>query len=215
MNWLHYDSKVDMWSCGCILAEMLLRRALWPGANSKHQLDLILATVGAPGVEAVQGIGTAQAQKYVADSPAGAGNFNEVFGSYAQTHGAAVELLRGLLAFNPRERLDVDQALAHRFFDDIRDGDGDVPLDAKKFDPELDKRLNHELEDYNHVRDLLYQEMLQFHPGFQGPVTPPSQETGGGLPPIDQGATEDHPIEITQTPTPMCSMQVDDEVFAQ
>merc|ERR1712054_75265 len=41
-----YTETVDIWAVGCILAEMLGRRSLFPGKNTFHQLELVTATLG-------------------------------------------------------------------------------------------------------------------------------------------------------------------------
>ena len=33
LNWMHYDEKVDMWSVGCIMAELLTGQVLFPGTD--------------------------------------------------------------------------------------------------------------------------------------------------------------------------------------
>ena len=41
-----YTSSVDIWSAGCIVAELMKRRALFPGGsimNASHQLSVILS----------------------------------------------------------------------------------------------------------------------------------------------------------------------------
>ena len=35
LNWMHYHQTVDMWSVGCIMAEMLTGKALFPGTDRK------------------------------------------------------------------------------------------------------------------------------------------------------------------------------------
>jgi len=45
---LEYSPKIDMWSIGCIIAEMFRRTAFLKGANEAHQLDLIFKTMGKP-----------------------------------------------------------------------------------------------------------------------------------------------------------------------
>ena len=40
LNWMHYDEKVDMWSVGCIMAELLTGQVLFPGTDRiLKQLD--------------------------------------------------------------------------------------------------------------------------------------------------------------------------------
>jgi len=43
-----YSTKIDMWSVGCIIAEMFLRGGLLKGTNESHQLDLIFKMMGHP-----------------------------------------------------------------------------------------------------------------------------------------------------------------------
>ena len=33
LNWMHYNEKVDMWSVGCIMAELLTGQVLFPGTD--------------------------------------------------------------------------------------------------------------------------------------------------------------------------------------
>ena len=35
LNWMHYNETMDIWSVGCIMAEMLTRRPLFPGTDRK------------------------------------------------------------------------------------------------------------------------------------------------------------------------------------
>jgi cyclin-dependent kinase 12/13 len=45
---MKYSTKIDMWSVGCIIAEMYLREGLLKGNNESHQLDLIFGMMGHP-----------------------------------------------------------------------------------------------------------------------------------------------------------------------
>ena len=48
MGWKKYTKPVDMWSCGCILGELLGRKPMFPGTDSQHQLSLITDLLGTP-----------------------------------------------------------------------------------------------------------------------------------------------------------------------
>ena len=43
-----YSTAIDLWSCGCIFAEMLLMSPLFPGRSELDQLDQIFRTLGLP-----------------------------------------------------------------------------------------------------------------------------------------------------------------------
>ncbi|CAI2350302.1 unnamed protein product [Caenorhabditis sp. 36 PRJEB53466] len=43
-----YDASVDVWSAGCIIAEMIRRHVVFPGRDSAHQLKLYCRCFGAP-----------------------------------------------------------------------------------------------------------------------------------------------------------------------
>ncbi|MCP9263645.1 Mitogen-activated protein kinase [Dirofilaria immitis] len=45
---IDYDTKVDIWSAGCIFAEMLLRRQLFPGKDAGSQIKIIVYYLGTP-----------------------------------------------------------------------------------------------------------------------------------------------------------------------
>ena len=50
-----YDETVDIWSAGCILAELLLGKALLPGISEMDQLSLIFKMMGTPTEETWEG----------------------------------------------------------------------------------------------------------------------------------------------------------------
>ena len=43
-----YNGVIDVWSAGCVLAEMCLHRPLFPGKTEAEQMDLIMKVVGTP-----------------------------------------------------------------------------------------------------------------------------------------------------------------------
>ena len=46
-----YTTSVDMWSVGCIFAEMLQRKPFLPGTDTKNQIELICEYLGTPDLE--------------------------------------------------------------------------------------------------------------------------------------------------------------------
>lgn len=50
---LQYTPAIDIWSIGCIFAEVLIGKPLFPGKNVVHQLDLITDLLGTPSLDAI------------------------------------------------------------------------------------------------------------------------------------------------------------------
>lgn len=48
-----YSPAIDIWSIGCIFAEVLLGKPLFPGRNVVHQLELITDLLGTPSEEVI------------------------------------------------------------------------------------------------------------------------------------------------------------------
>jgi mitogen-activated protein kinase 1/3 len=50
---LQYTPAIDIWSIGCIFAELLTGKPLFPGKNVVHQLDIITDLLGTPSPETI------------------------------------------------------------------------------------------------------------------------------------------------------------------
>uniref|UniRef100_A0A8B9TN55 mitogen-activated protein kinase n=1 Tax=Anas platyrhynchos TaxID=8839 RepID=A0A8B9TN55_ANAPL len=54
LNWMHYTQTVDIWSVGCIMAEMITGRPLFKGNDHLDQLTEIMKIMGTPTQDFVQ-----------------------------------------------------------------------------------------------------------------------------------------------------------------
>lgn len=112
-----YDRSIDMWSVGCIFAEILGRKALFPGKNFMHQLSLIFDVIGTPPAETAARIKSAQAQKFLRSlGKRPKVPFRSLFPNASDQ---ALDLLDRLLEFDPSKRISADDALAHPFLTDV------------------------------------------------------------------------------------------------
>ena len=48
VNQKQYNQKLDIWSIGCIMGELILLRPLFPGADHVDQLNRIFDIIGTP-----------------------------------------------------------------------------------------------------------------------------------------------------------------------
>ncbi len=49
-----YTTKVDIWSLGCIIAELFTGEPLFPGANEQEMLELIMEVKGIPSEDLIR-----------------------------------------------------------------------------------------------------------------------------------------------------------------
>ncbi len=112
-----YEYSVDLWSCGCILAEMLGRAPLFPGRNFVDQLSLIFDVVGSPAAYEVAHIRNPSAVKFL-ESMRGKQrkHFLHLFENASRL---SVDLLEGLLVFDPPDRLTVHESISHPYFEPL------------------------------------------------------------------------------------------------
>ena len=104
-----YTKGVDMWSMGCILAELLLGKPVFPGTSTLNQLDRVMEVTGRPSQEDVESINSPLAQTMLESlPPTKAKKLRDMFPTAPEE---AVDLLKSLLQFNPHKRLTADQAL--------------------------------------------------------------------------------------------------------
>lgn len=50
---MQYTPAIDIWSIGCIFAEVLTGKPLFPGKNVVHQLDLMTDLLGTPTLDTI------------------------------------------------------------------------------------------------------------------------------------------------------------------
>ena len=157
LSWSQYTKAMDLWSVGCIMAELILRRPLFPGRDFLHQLQLIVSILGTPEPDDMASIKSDRARRYMASLPRqDPVDFARLFPGASDD---ALDLLRGLLTFNPDKRLTVEEALQHPFMADIHD-----PSDEPVTDSPFDFSWENDALTHASVRHMLTREALSYHP---------------------------------------------------
>ena len=110
-----YSSAVDLWSVGCIFAELILREPLFPGRSYVHQVQLILDAIGTPPDVAAMGFEPRKdAAAYLKRQKSQPGRPWSTLFPGADPE--AVDLISHLLLFNPKLRFGSSDALNHGYF---------------------------------------------------------------------------------------------------
>ncbi|KAL7521497.1 hypothetical protein ACHAWX_006172 [Stephanocyclus meneghinianus] len=184
-----YGTAVDIWSAGCILAEIILGRPIFTGKTEMDQLKLIFELIGTPtdktweGFNELKLIRTGEVTIDKLRRP----KLREKYGTKIQPV-TALNLLEKLLELDPKKRITARGALTHRYFRvepiapsdpselgtiDLGDGDGsgyhefqtkkrrrEAKAVAKQAEDEA-KRRGEDVEKQKEAFDKAYREHLK------------------------------------------------------
>ncbi|KAJ2717324.1 mitogen activated protein kinase [Coemansia spiralis] len=113
LSFLSYTKAIDIWSVGCIFAELLGGKPLFKGRDYVDQLNQILQILGTPDDATLSRIGSERAQMYIRSLPfMPKVPWARIFPSATPP---ALDLLEKLLDFDPSTRITVDEVLAHPY----------------------------------------------------------------------------------------------------
>ena len=140
-----------MWSIGCILAELLGRRAIFPGKDTAHQLELILNTLGTPTEEEIEAIPRAKSREFMKSLEKRKGKgFERMF---PDANPIALDLLKKCFEFDPDKRITVEEALQHPYLSALHyPEDEPTTVPVSRFDFEFERELLTARE----LKDLIY-----------------------------------------------------------
>ncbi|KAJ4350498.1 ATP-dependent RNA helicase [Didymosphaeria variabile] len=168
LSFQSYTKAIDVWSVGCILAELLGGKPFFKGRDYVDQLNQILHYLGTPNEETLSRIGSPRAQDYVRNLPyMQKVSFQSLF---RQANPDALDLLDRMLAFDPSSRISVEEALEHRYLHIWHDA-SDEPNCPTTFDFQFEV-----VEDIAEMKKMILAEVNRFRqqvrvqPGGQGGV---------------------------------------------
>ncbi|KAI3357143.1 hypothetical protein L3Q82_015608 [Scortum barcoo] len=133
-QWLVWYCMVDIWSVGCIMAEMINGKTLFKGKDYMDQLTQIMKVTGVPGPEFIQKLDSPEAKTYIRSLPRyPRKDFSTLF---PRASAMGIDLLEKMLVLDGDERPTAELALEHPYFDSLRDPD-DFP-EPKPYDDSHD-----------------------------------------------------------------------------
>nr|ALP46226.1 mitogen-activated protein kinase 11 [Prunus cerasus x Prunus canescens] len=154
-----YTPAIDIWSIGCIFAEVLTGKPLFPGKNVVHQLDLMTDLLGTPSLDTISRVRNEKARRYLTSmrkkQPVSLAQ------KFPNADPLALRLLERLLAFDPKDRPTAEEALADPYFKGLSRIEREPscqPITKMEFEFER-RRVTKE-----DIRELIFREILEYHP---------------------------------------------------
>uniref|UniRef100_B3P787 mitogen-activated protein kinase n=2 Tax=Drosophila erecta TaxID=7220 RepID=B3P787_DROER len=153
-----YTKAIDMWAVGCILAELISGRVLFPGQDYFDQLRRLLDVMGTPTREFVSGIDSQYSRNYVERYPLRQRcDFHHLFlGADIQ----AVDLMEKMLEMVPERRITAADAMRHPYLRDLIEPhhhDEDIA-------PVYDQNFENLVLPVNFWKELISNEIQNFQP---------------------------------------------------
>jgi len=156
LTWQKYTVAVDMWSVGCIFAELLEGKPLFPGKDHVNQFSIITELLGTPPQDVIQTICSENTLRFVQSLPKRERvPFKERFPTVEPL---ALDLLEKMLVFDPVKRLTAEEALAHPYLECYHD-----PTDEPVADEVFDWSFNDADLPVDKWKVMMYSEILAFH----------------------------------------------------
>uniref|UniRef100_A0A4W6EUZ4 mitogen-activated protein kinase n=1 Tax=Lates calcarifer TaxID=8187 RepID=A0A4W6EUZ4_LATCA len=165
LSWMHYTQTVDIWSAGCIMAEMLQGKPLFKGLlKNLDQLTEIMKITGTPTQEFISKLESEDAKSYIRSLPkVEKKDLQKVFST---ANPQAVSVLERMLLLDPESRVTATEALTLPYFAEFREPEEET--EAQPYDHSLD---NTDLP-LDQWKRHTFTEILTFKP-----VVPESKET--------------------------------------
>lgn len=125
----HYTTTIDIWSLGCVIGELFLGTPLFQGGSGVDQLVEIIKVLGAPKRSDILAMNPNYTQfsfPQVKPMP-----WKEVFVGVTYKGNpmpsSALDLIRNMLVFEPKRRIEPLIAMGHPFFASLRQKDARLP----------------------------------------------------------------------------------------
>jgi serine/threonine protein kinase len=150
-----YSKAVDIWSVGCILGELLLGKAIFPGKSTINQVELIIQLMGKPNPRDLESINAATDYSIIESMSARKKySFSQFFKGASKE---ALDFLKRTLVFDPKKRLTAEQALKHPYVKQFHNPEEEIVCDKIIKLPISDaQKLS--IKEY---RDALYNDILK------------------------------------------------------
>ncbi|CAG5910058.1 unnamed protein product [Menidia menidia] len=198
-----YQANVDVWSVGCIMAEMVRGSVLFPGTDHIDQWNKVIEQLGTPSQEFLMKLNQS-VRTYVENRPRYAGySFEKLFPDVLfpadSEHNKlkasqARDLLSKMLVIDASKRISVDEALQHPYINVWYD-----PTEVEAPPPAItDKQLDEREHTVEEWKELIYKEVLDWEERTKNGVVRGQPASIGAA--VSSGPAQHHPSASSSAP---------------
>lgn len=146
-----------MWSVGCIFAELLGEKPIFPGTSTLNQVNKVLEVTGKPNKEDILSIQSELAATMIESiSSIKTKSLKSLFPNANSTE---LDFLNKLLQFNPNKRIKVEEALKHPYVAEFHEQYKETEISSNKIIKiPIDDNIKYSVKEY---RQKLYDDILK------------------------------------------------------
>jgi serine/threonine protein kinase len=181
-----YTKAVDVWSVGCIMAELLGRKVLFAGRDYMDMLTKILDLLGSQDEEDYAFVTSKRARAWLRKHAGIPRKPLETV--FTSANPKALDLLDKLLTFDPGRRITVEEALEHPYMASLHSVD-DEPVCPAPFDFSWESHVGTK----ESLQDEIIAEVLLFHPEHADEIESWYKAEGRSLPKVEDAGFH-HPV---------------------
>jgi glycogen synthase kinase 3 beta len=115
-----YDSSIDIWALGCLIAEMFIGKPIFQGENTVDQLLQIIKILGTPDAEQLSFLNKNNTMNCYQFPPVKPFTISKLLANKPKE---IVNLLQKIFTYEPHKRLNALEIMAHPFFDELRNNE--------------------------------------------------------------------------------------------
>jgi mitogen-activated protein kinase 1/3 len=155
-----YTKAIDVWSVGCILCEIIGRKAIFNGRDHLDQIKKILSVIGTPSEADLEWIPAKSGRRFLARLP----TFERQPWAtlYPKVSASAHEAIDKMLLFDPTKRLEVPACLTLPYYESLH-----MPEDEPVADGPVDWAFDKFTPTKRILQNHIYVECARFHPALK------------------------------------------------
>ena len=153
-----YRESVDMWSLGCVFAEMIIGRPIFPGTSTLNQLERIIEKIGFPTPEERTALETQYSKTMLENLTTGPESERKAWKELLPSAGGdALSFVGKLICWSPEQRMTAEDSIQHPYCVQFHDAGTVLKWPEDKPKPSAELRFNDcEKKSANQYRNALY-----------------------------------------------------------